>query len=76
MAASPSPSARAPAHAGVALDLTAIEPGSARVAHDHAPVEPIPWKTGDVGVVPPLDLDTSFRLAASGLGPLRSPERI
>lgn len=46
-------------HGGVALDLSMIEHGH----HDHAPVEPIPWKTGDVGVVPPLDLDTSWSLA-------------
>jgi polyferredoxin len=29
------------------------------VAPEHEPVEPIPWKTGNVGVVPPLDLATS-----------------
>jgi polyferredoxin len=62
MAASPSPSTggsafapKAVPHAGVALDPSRIEH-----VHDHAPVEPIPWKTGDVGVVPALDLDTSW----------------
>ncbi|MDF2696656.1 MAG: Ferredoxin, partial [Labilithrix sp.] len=65
MAAAPSPSPRsgAPAHAGIALDLTSIE----RQAHDHAPVEPIPWKTGDVGVVAPLDVDTSWQPKTDGL---------
>lgn len=43
-------------HAGISLDLSSIE----HHAHDHAPVEPLNWKTGAVGIVPPLDLETSF----------------
>ena len=35
-------------HAGVKLDVGAIE--TAHV-HAHESVEPIPWKTGDVGAV-------------------------
>jgi polyferredoxin len=52
------------AHAGVALDLSAAE----RAVHDHAhfgPIEPIPWKTGDVGVVPGLDVETDWRVTYS-----------
>ncbi len=41
-------------HAGVSLDLTGIEAiNAADLLAGHA--EPIPWKTGQVGVVAPLD---------------------
>jgi polyferredoxin len=35
------------------------------LAHDHPEVEPIPWKTGKVGVVPALDAATPARQAVS-----------
>ena len=54
------PGASRSPHAGVSLDLAGIE--HAHDAHPH--VEPIPWKTGEVGVVAPLDRDTTFRLDA------------
>ena len=69
MAASPSSpqagKADSPAHAGVALDVGSIE----RHAHDHAPVEPINWKTGEVGIVPPLDIETTWVPAARAKAP-------
>ncbi|MDP9037274.1 MAG: hypothetical protein M3O50_20945, partial [Myxococcota bacterium] len=41
-----------PHHAGVRLDPAAL----GRVFSDaHEDVEPIPWKTGNVGVVPSID---------------------
>lgn len=49
-------------HAGVVLDVAGIE--SIERAGDalHAHVEPIPWKTGEVGAVAPIDRDTSWSL--------------
>ncbi|MFO0740768.1 MAG: hypothetical protein U0270_33025 [Labilithrix sp.] len=54
MAASPSPNQQP--HAGVSLDPRVLH---THADHDHAEVEPIPWK-GEVGVVRPLDVDTSW----------------
>jgi polyferredoxin len=42
-------------HAGVSLARSVRTPG---IAEPHADVEPIPWKTGKVGMVPPLDRAT------------------
>ena len=58
MAASPTSSqSSGDPHAGVMLDLAGLD----QHGHEHhASVEPIPWKTGDVGVIAPLDLETSF----------------
>ncbi|MDP9000739.1 MAG: 4Fe-4S binding protein, partial [Myxococcota bacterium] len=46
-----------PGHAGVQLAPAVIAGASAEM-HPH--VEPIPWKTGKVGVVPPIDAATSL----------------
>ncbi len=64
-----------PAHAGVVLDLGSIERHSH--GHDHAPVEPIQWKTGEVGVVPPLDIETTWSVLpapTAKLPPRTGPE--
>src|SRR5436305_6250407 len=55
-------------HAGVKLDVGAIE--NAHV-HDHAHegVEPIPWKTGDVGVVKAIDRVTPFTSPSASPSP-------
>ena len=45
-------------HAGVSLDVHAIEHAHLPIEH----VEPIPWKTGQVGAVAPIDRDTSWSL--------------
>jgi hypothetical protein len=46
-------------HAGVTLDVSAIDHAA---LHDpesmHVEVEPIPWKTGDVGAVKAIDRET------------------
>jgi len=34
-----------------------------------------PWKTGEAGVVPPLDLDTSFVAKAPEKAPEKAPNR-
>ena len=49
-------------HAGVRLDPAALTGHAALRSHDHAheDVAPIPWVTGRVGVVAPLDRDTSW----------------
>lgn len=45
-------------HAGVSLDVHTIEHAHLPIEH----VEPIPWKTGQVGAVAPIDRDTSWSL--------------
>ena len=67
MAAQVSPgSGQSKPHAGVTLDVSAIDHAA---LHDpqsmHVEVEPIPWKTGDVGAVRAVDRET----------PLEQPRR-
>ncbi len=56
-------------HAGVTLDVGAIDHAA---LHDpasmHVEVEPIPWKTGDVGAVKPIDRETTWTPRASTAG--------
>ncbi len=52
-------------HAGVSLDVHGIE----SVHHAHEQVEPIPWKTGAVGAVPPLDEPRKAMSPADGDAP-------
>ena len=56
-------------HAGVTLDVRAIDNAA---LHDpesrHVEVEPIPWKTGDVGAVKPIDRETTWIPKASTAG--------
>ena len=72
MAAGPSSTlrrlrARASPHAGVSLDVAAIDHAALHDAeHTHVHVEPIPWKTGDVGAVKPIDRDTTLAPDAEG----------
>jgi polyferredoxin len=56
-------SSRVSAHGspGVSLDLAAIHPSAAELSAPYP--QPIPWK-GTVGVVPPIDRDTSWAMAA------------
>jgi polyferredoxin len=44
-----------PQHAGVRIDATLMATGSPDV---HADVDPIPWRTGKVGIVAPIDAVT------------------
>src|SRR5450432_1398980 len=46
---------QAPQHAGVRIDEALIAGGAPEV---HADVDPIPWRTGKVGVVPAIDAVT------------------
>lgn len=58
----PSESTSTPPHAGVSLDVTSIDHAALHDKdHTHVHVEPIPWKTGDVGAVKPIDRDTSWK---------------
>ena len=59
MASVPTPHPHAP-HGGVSLDLS--NPKAHAELHPH--VEPIPWK-GIVGVVPPIDRETSWQPKAA-----------
>jgi polyferredoxin len=60
-------------HAGVTLDVGAIDHAA---LHDpasmHVEVEPIPWKTGDVGAVKAIDRETTWTPKASTAG-LKKP---
>ncbi|HSO32668.1 MAG TPA: hypothetical protein VLT33_09130 [Labilithrix sp.] len=60
MAAQISPgSGQSKPHAGVTLDVSAIDHAALHdPASTHVEVEPIPWKTGDVGAVKPIDRET------------------
>ena len=52
-------------HAGVTLDVGAIDHASLHDAeHTHVHVEPIPWKTGAVGAVKPIDRETTWTPAS------------
>jgi polyferredoxin len=62
-----------PQHAGVRLDPSLAE-GSAAPSHAaHADVEPIPWKTGNVGIVPGIDAIT-WAPAPASIPPLVTPD--
>jgi polyferredoxin len=57
-------------HAQVSLDLAAIDRAARGEAeHANAHVDPIPWKTGEVGVVAPLDRDTTWSVGGGAASP-------
>ena len=57
-------------HAGVQLDVSAIDHAALHdVDHTHVHVEPIPWKTGAVGAVKPIDRETTWLPAGAAASP-------
>ncbi len=57
------------AHGGVSLDPAALVPPPKPHEHEHDFPEPIPWKTGQKGIVAPLDRDTSWSVS-----PTKAPQ--
>ncbi len=54
-----------PSHSGIKLDPRVTSGAAPEL---HAPVEPIPWKTGRVGAVDAIDRDTSWSVPAPEQG--------
>ena len=66
------PPSRVPRHAGVRLDAGLVASGS---GDNHAHVEPIPWKSGRVGLVAAIDRETTMpivRTTHPAMGPAKT----